>query len=384
MFNSLSSLPEKALKAFQSRNPHVFNSQNRDSVKSSLCLYEGPVVEPCSCPDGSKDVRICAHPNPADLDRDKFTRVYVSDKITTCQDCQDRKTSYDLDSLVAMFNERSLSPKVRGKRFNSGLLPYKDGYLLTYRTGWAGSDIHIAILNERFFPTGEDFKLELYHHMAAFGREDPRLFRFRGDLYVAYTGVTGNLIVNQLYAKIREDFTVEEIFYPQYASMKPGKEKNWQFFEHEDRLLAIYKCYPAHRVLLIEGNNAWLANDPPSFKNWEGGEPRGGCPPVRVGDEYWHFFHDRIPVRGINTYRTHLYTFQANPPFQPKRIARRPLMTADGRTKPASQYASVVFSCGAVRKDHLWYISSGIHDRWTEIHKFSHVELESLLDDIRA
>lgn len=57
---------------------------------SLLCEYDGPVVEPCRCGGGMRDVRMCLHPNPSDPDRDTCTRGRVSGKVQSCADCPDR------------------------------------------------------------------------------------------------------------------------------------------------------------------------------------------------------------------------------------------------------------------------------------------------------
>src|SRR5256885_12693044 len=47
---------------------------------------------------------------------------------------------------------------------------------------------------------------------------------------------------------------------------------------------------------------------------------RGGAAPVRVGDEWWCFFHDRVESGGHRIYRAGLYTFAAAPPFRVLRL----------------------------------------------------------------
>lgn len=65
-------------------------SQKQSLPLLPACPFEGPIVEHChSCQAEEKSVRLCNHPSPSDEDRDKCTRGRVSDKIQSCQDCND-------------------------------------------------------------------------------------------------------------------------------------------------------------------------------------------------------------------------------------------------------------------------------------------------------
>ncbi len=286
--------------------------------------------------------------------------------------------------LIQRFDEANLAVGERGKRFNTSLLedPAKpDGYLFAYRNGWAGSEIYLIRLASDFSPVGEAWKLALRHKQATYGREDPRLFMHAGRVHIAYVGVVGQrnkIHTNMLYARLAEDCSqVEEVFYPQLKNRRHW-EKNWSFFSHVGDLFAIYSIAP-HRILQITGNTSEHAYQSYCRIPWQGGEMRGGAAPVLIGDEWWHFFHDRIEKTGIRTYRTGLYTFENKPPFKVRRYIPEPVLVADGATRPGDQYAAVVFTCGAVKQGDDWILSSGIHDRWTELSKLSHAELESRL-----
>jgi predicted GH43/DUF377 family glycosyl hydrolase len=277
-------------------------------------------------------------------------------------------------------HERNLHPQLGGHRFNSSLIDHEDGYLLAWRDGWAGSQIWLTRLDRELRIRGAPHLLRLEHAQANYGREDPRLFRHQGRLHVAYVGVVGGnhiLHTNVLYARLGDDLSVEQIYYPHYPS-RTLWEKNWSFFSHDGALYAIYRIAP-HQVLRIDGEQAMLVHQSARKIPWTGGELRGGASPVRVGDEYWSFCHDRLEAAGRRTYRTALYTFEARPPFRPLRYLPEPLLTARWSTKPADQYCAVVFTCGAVLRSDEWILSSGEHDRWTRIDQFDHEKLEEAL-----
>jgi predicted GH43/DUF377 family glycosyl hydrolase len=168
---------------------------------------------------------------------------------------------------------------------------------------------------------------------------------------------------------------VEDVFYPRI----PGRnfwEKNHQYFQHGDRLYAVYTIAP-HRILRIDGDRAEWIYETPTAVAWDGGEMRGGAAPVRVGGEYWCFFHDRIVVRGHRIYRADLYAFDASPPFRIRRMVPEPILTADTITKPRDQYASVVWPGGAVLRDGVWTLACGIHDRTISFYQFGHADFEN-------
>lgn len=285
---------------------------------------------------------------------------------------------------ILRFNEHNFFPGLKGKRFNSSLMAHGDGYLLAFRDGWKGSEIHVATLGRDFQPQAI-VQLKLWHVDANYGREDPRLFWYRDKLHVAYIGVVGDRRIhhtNVLYARLSADLQVERIFSPKYAGRNLW-EKNWQFFEHADELFAIYSVAP-HQVLRIDGDRAELVYKTQTPAPWSlpKSEMRGGASPVLVGDEWWCFFHSRATVKGRLTYVTGLYTFEARPPFRIQRIIPEPIQWADRATNTDGNYADVIFSCGAVCKDGRWLISSGEHDRTTRIDAFDHGELERRLVQI--
>lgn len=282
-------------------------------------------------------------------------------------------------SFLRSFDESTLCPEIGGKRFNPSLIPYGDGYLLAFRNGWCGSEIFVATLDRSFAPTGWCKQLNLSNaHWANYGREDPRLFMFRGQLHIAFIGVVGPndiLHTSQLYARLSDSLDVERVYAPQYHARNYW-EKNWQFFEHDGQLYASYSISP-HRVLVIDGNNAELVYNTPTPAPWTGGELRGGASPVLVGDEWWCFFHSRVEQNGHRIYNTGVFCFANKPPFRMTRIIPDPILVADPRSKPADQYASVVFAGGAVLADGRWIVAHGIHDRWTELHTFDHATLDA-------
>jgi predicted GH43/DUF377 family glycosyl hydrolase len=313
--------------------------------------------------------------------------------------------------LIKNFTQDNLSPGTPGYRFNSSLVidpTNPDQFILGFRNGWKGSNIFLIRLDSQLEPIGSAWQLDLHHNLeASYGREDCRLFMYNGRLHVAYAGVvsgTTQLHTSVLYARLTKDCSkVEDKWYPYYHD-RNAWEKNWSFFNYRtgshyqdtklgtevyrEELYAIYSVHP-HRILKINHHYSEMSEQSPNHTpldqcmihtKCDCSQRRGGASPILVGDEYWHFVHDRVTnANKVKYYRTHLYTFDSKPPFSPRRYLPNPLLLANVDSRPVAQWAAVVFTCGAVLKNDSWYLSSGVHDRYTSIHKFSHNTLESEL-----
>jgi predicted GH43/DUF377 family glycosyl hydrolase len=170
---------------------------------------------------------------------------------------------------------------------------------------------------------------------------------------------------------------VQEKYLPHYPHRREW-EKNWSAWSYEGLMFASYSISP-HRVLRIDGNETRSYETKWSHK-WSGGELRGGASPVRVGDEFFHFFHGlTTQANGRRLYNVGCVVYEARPPFKVKRYTPDPLDVADPKTCPQGQYADVIFTCGAVKVGDQWALSMGVHDRHCEIRFYSAEEVERRL-----
>ncbi len=269
-------------------------------------------------------------------------------------------------------------PKAEGLAFNASLIRWRGQLLLAHRTGWAGCEVRVIPVDDNYRPIGPSVQLDLLHGAATFGREDPRLFVFRGRLHVSYTGFTGS-VTSVLYARLRDDLTTEAICAPHYSGRRAW-EKNWSFFEEENELYAVYSIDP-HVVLRIDGDTATVATQSPTNFPWHGGHLRGGASPVLVRGEWYHWFHGAIDLGQewpTRQYNTGLYTFMPRT-HRVLRLPEHPLAWADHGTRPADQYCSVQFAGGAVLDGDLWRVSCGTHDRWIEVMEYRHADVQRWL-----
>lgn len=309
----------------------------------------------------------------------------------SCSGYESPKSSIPLPLSVQRIDSAALKLGRVGEAFNSSLFRFKGRLLLCYRTGWSGARLHVAELDKDMTPKKVTTLNGLGHPRATVGQEDPRLFEYQGRLHVSFTGVErsgGGVVTNVLYARLTDDFRIEEVFAPNYFGRRSW-EKNWVFFEWEGMLLAVYSIAP-HVILHIRGNQAYPLAETNTAFPWSGGTLRGGCPPVRVGDTFYHWFHGRHGAEGDEQHKWHhskytigLYTFPARYPFAIERMTPDPILIADYETLPDDQKRSgnpaVVFPAGAILERGQWSISMGVHDRWTDVAKWDAAEVDKML-----
>lgn len=212
-------------------------------------------------------------------------------------------------------------------------------------------------------PTGEE------HH------EDPRLFWHRDQLHLAYTEAYGyhghwTCAMRLVRLKINESgkWEVGKVIPLTYGRNCVDREKNWQFFSQDGRLMFVYSLSP-HVVVEIndEGQvlNEWST---PGISGWAHGTLSGGTPPVVVGDSYLSVLHSAQPhPRRTRRYNASAYRFERNPPFAIREVSM-PFVVADetdgfspepkGTTDPC-----VVFPGGAISlPDGRLLLSIGVND----------------------
>jgi predicted GH43/DUF377 family glycosyl hydrolase len=131
-----------------------------------------------------------------------------------------------------------------------------------------------------------------------------------------------------------------------------------------------------------------MANGVPSLgekweaENWKTADlmenARGGAPPVRIGDEFFHFYHTQHRHgRGV-AYQLGLYTFETKPPWNLKRAIKGPLLSM----VPSKRDVDVIFPVGAYFEGKKWILSCGIQDHETVAISLDFQDVERLLTTI--
>lgn len=200
--------------------------------------------------------------------------------------------------------------------------------------------------------------------------EDPRLFLFRGGLWLAWTAAwyrAKGWTCRQLYGRLERTeggWHVAQAFAPRLGQNDgKAKEKNWQFFEHDGRLCCQYE---PHHVVEIDGEIArrhWRNRPLP----WRWGRPSGGTPPVPFEPgkliTFFHAYeHDATFQR---RYNFAALVFESRPPFRHVAVSAVPLIVAsEADPLPDDGWRPLcVFPCGAVRDAAgAWVVSLGIND----------------------
>ena len=292
--------------------------------------------------------------------------------------------------------------------FNPALVEYMGRrWLIARRTffdydgtkafNWADYRSTISVFEEQNHNLVGEFDLPWpkRHHLEQ--TEDPRASIINGRLNLSLccwkTPVPGQKwVVHQSLAEL-EDWKVSRIIDMEYGgngrSLLEGRayEKNWLWFEHNGHRYCVYHAQPM-TVLREEDGRVVEEHRIGADLGWDYGEIRGGTPPVRVGDEYWTFFHSsqpwkKIPPVGMrNRYFAGIVAFESRPPFRITRITRQPLLVGTYR-EPYIRFAPpCIFPSGALLKDNRWTVVYGVNDTtsgWLEV---DHQNLEPLLTPV--
>lgn len=315
--------------------------------------------------------------------------------------------------MTPLRRTRIVGPVGPWPHFNAGLLRWQGRLLLAYRSGTRNSRIYLTTLAEDYRPTSTR-PLDLDCPMTSQGAEDPRLFEHQGRVWVVFTGNAGSGGISVLLARLSEDVgRVEAMYYPDYP-LRDRWEKNWGCFSYNGELYCVYDINP-HMVLHIDTASPYRSptttlthprsgqvihmdtskleclttslcylhtwQPPPALQTTM---LRGGASPVRVGEEFWSFYHTKSPqqdprVPNMYGYAIGVYTFAAQPPFKPLRCLPGRLWAVEDESLPRGLPYSVTFPCGAVSEGGVWKVSCGIHDAWVEVVEFDHAELERAL-----
>lgn len=371
----------------------------RTTLPMLECQHGGTdadILERCpSCSGGGRHVRECALHGTC-------THEPVNPAVMDCRKCRAEGLGYapvtpprvapDNSTLV----DFAAVDRDERRRFNASVLDYGGSRWLAYRVGWTRSHIHLARLGADAQPV-ETQAIHVPHHPGCeLGQEDPRLFVFDGAMHLAFAGLRwhgGRLVVSQMLARLNGVFA-QRVWEPSLPNRQMPMEKNWGFFNAENQLFAVYTIRP-HRVLSIDPEHGQaieaFRTDSIPAQFWPGWELRGGAPPVRYGNEYYSFFHGWRRSKRAGTphgdwydYAVGVYTFEARPPFTPRRITPRPIWLGDPAkiALNVTPDKNVIYPCGAIRDGERWLVSAGHQDAECRLRWFGLGEIEDALEPI--
>lgn len=218
--------------------------------------------------------------------------------------------------------------------------------------------------------------------------EDPRVIERGGKFYVSYCSWSQRSIyqARQVFAEFDRDWKLQRVMKVPYGfnDFKGGKydkvaEKNWVWFWHNESEAwnFVYSATP-HVVVEVAKKRPVEHKSAHGGALWKYGEMRGGTPPVRVGDEYFTFFHSSLPwKRRQKRYYMGAYAFEANRPFKVTRITTTPLLAGSENDTRINNGPLVVFPCGSVFNDYgeSWDVTFGVNDEATAWARIPHADL---------
>lgn len=366
------------LAAHDSRYAELYGTVST-AFRPGDCIYRGEEAGLSSCASCNGSVKIktfgCSKHGKCSLEKDVGERV--------CKKCPDRQP-FPLHAALG-WHDLGITLPPQQRKFNPALIRYQGQLIMATRihtlTGWSKGQIWISHLSNDFKTATHSKQLQINHPLAEMGAEDPRLWVYRGQLHISFTGVQdvyGQPVTHVLYGRLNGNLDIEEIYAPHYRERQHW-EKNWGFFSSGDELYAVYQI-GTHKILKIAGNTATLAYES-KVSGWPKcmGEPRGGSSPVKRGNEWYCFLHDVLD-RERREYKIYLYTFEDSPPFRVNRIGRVPLFTSDKKHRPNDWTPDVIFPGSAFLENNIWHVAAGYYDHWSWLLKFDVNGLERLLD----
>ncbi len=214
--------------------------------------------------------------------------------------------------------------------------------------------------------------------------EDPRAINYKGNLLISYCNFRLNSYAHQAYGMVTPDFRIARpislVWGHNREDLMLGKwhEKNWVPFQHDGNLAFVYAMHPHHEILMIENERivkTHISSGDWSL-HWGWGEPRGGSPPVQVGDHFYSFFHSSLPHRTLpdgqkrRRYYMGAYKFKATPPFVIEGMTTKPILSGSMHDRRNPGAPACVFPCGALLDKGVWMVTLGVGDTacaWIEI-----------------
>jgi predicted GH43/DUF377 family glycosyl hydrolase len=298
------------------------------------------------------------------------------------------------------------------KAFNPSLIPYQDGYLLSFRTTHKhpiknsprvdASYIGIAKLDAQFNVLKNSAQLLFilsYGENASITAEDARLFKIDDRIFILFNDLPVNLVHrgHMLYwgeiIEYQGRFLLKEPTKPLYYADARHMEKNWSPFLFNGKIHFIYSDTP--RIILEMDSDTGICSEVVRFQDslpthWQWGHVRGGTPAYPLEGQMITFFHSsiraettkerEIPRQGLN-YVMGAYTFDPYPPFSIRSITPAPLGTLEDYE--SNNYRKVVFPGGLVIDDPYIHVAWGKNDNQAFITTFDQKQLLQFLQPSR-
>ena len=274
--------------------------------------------------------------------------------------------------------------------FNCSVIRNKDGLWLFSRRArnikgdWMGrNDIVAHLFDENTKQIRASVEVIIPKVYEKEHYEDPRVMWMDGGIWMSACSFIPGMFygAHQRLCRLDSTFHSGRPISPVYGGnghtplmQARNHEKNWLWFEHARKPFMVYQAVP-HQVL--EWPDFSTFSSPLVYEtrmgsfDWHYGELRGGTPPIRVGGEYWTFFHSSLPWRKPKRqYFMGAYAFSVEPPFRMTRMSVAPLLAGSVADTWTPGLPLVVFPCGAIHENGKWLVTFGVNDYvcgWIEI-----------------
>lgn len=275
--------------------------------------------------------------------------------------------------------------------FNPSLMMVGNKKLLVARHIWMNYEnwqnrIVFFGLNGDKIEGEQVLQMPMIQHNESF--EDPRCFSDGKRWWLSMVNfIQGQTYGHQIVVALDEMLRPTKIYHPKignngssiYANEKT--EKNWQWFFCDGKAYVVYFTVP-HVVYEFDwyGGAIERYETPVEGSLWMHGEPRGGTPPVRVGDYFYSFFHSFTPWRHPKRrYHCGAYCFEARPPFRVVSMSTYPILSASSRDGQRDPLPIVIFPGGALLDQGEWLVAFGVNDLRCGWIRIPHTDLLELL-----
>lgn len=288
--------------------------------------------------------------------------------------------------------------------YNPSIVPYKNGYLLSFRIRdhiprefrafrTDASFIGLVRLDKHFDVIENSVQLlsiRSYDSLFSLYAEDGRLIKIGERIFLIFNDLHPFQASDgfQMYLAeiVEEDRRMQikgsaiPLIYPKAIQI----EKNWSPFVFKDSLYLIYSDFP--RVILevdlMSGECREIIRTSKG-KPWKYGSVRGGTPACLIDDYYVTFFHTRVcrqRADGKETFNYIMgaYAFQPDFPFAIQKMTQVPVGDPSYYSEDNSK--KVVFPCGMVVEGDKIYVAWGKNDNRVYLSAFDKKQLFALMD----
>ncbi len=308
-------------------------------------------------------------------------------------------------SKTSIVSSRQIKVPGYPSAYNPSLIPYKDGYLLSFRytsrcpetvknsCRTDVSFIGVARLDKNFKVSEKSIQLlniTSYSSKISLYAEDARLLKIGERIFIFFNDLPFTEASGEFAMYFGELIEAQGVF----ALKEPAKllnytnaiqiEKNWSPFVSDGRLYVIYSDQP--RVILeVDLNTGYCQEVSRTIMNWDWdlGVIRGGTPAYLVNETFLTFFHSSFPAKipKGRAYTMGAYTFDKDPPFSIRKITPLPIGELTYYTENNSP--KVVFPGGMVIQDHLIHVAWGKADKQIFITTFDREKLLSSMESLK-